>query len=436
MEYDFKELKDLPDQKRIELDITCATNPLVAKKYAFLRPVKKKLEKEINTLMYDKELDLLLGQVALTVKKSCKSFKFSLNKNDHTKARNDKFHKSNYSRMIKLLGIMDRQGFINIYKGNYYDDGFVSIYKSKGKLGGKTTIIEITDKLLFYLDIEKVKRNVVIYSDKELIEVKDSETKKVLYYSEIDNDVIKAYNALLQKHKVTVLNHECFLYYRRIYHDSLFGSGRWYSHFQNIRSEYRKYIKLDGEQTVEIDYESMQPLLLASINNILIDDNHKVYECYDQFKGDRSELRSLFKKGFMAVLFSSNKGEAYGSVLDKLKRDTKKVNKEFSSINSNYKYTEFNKVVVDTLVEHNSMLKQFMFDNTLWKDLQYKDSSIVEYIIKEFLKLGKPVLCYHDSFVVKISDSKLLERLMYSAWEYVCGNRLNIRLTKTEGERE
>lgn len=436
MKYNFRELKDIPHEKRIELDITCTTNMLVAKKYSFLRSVKSKLEKHIGTDKFDKELDLVLGQVALTVKKSCKSFKFSLNKNDHTKARNDKLHKSNYNRLVKLLGILDREGFIRLYKGNYYSDGYVSIYKNKGKLGGTTTIVEITDKLLFYLDIDKVKRNVVIYSDKELVQVKDSDTKSTLYFTDINSGIIKAYNELLDNHKVTLLNHECFLYYRRIYHDTLLGSGRWYSQFQNIRSKFRKFIKLDNEQTVEIDYESIQPLLLASLRGVAVNEDHKVYECYDEFEGDREELRSLFKKAFMAILFSRNINEAYGSVLDKLRNDTTKSEKEFASINKAYKYTEVCILVVDKLVKHNSILSPYIFDNTLWKELQYKDSSITEYIIREFVRLDKPVLCYHDSFVVKVSDEFLLEKLMYEAWEHVCGNSLNIRLTRTRGERE
>ena len=57
--------------------------------------------------------------------------------------------------------------------------------------------------------------------------------------------------------------------------------------------------------------------------------------------------------------------------------------------------------------------------------LQHYDSEIASLIIDKFIKLGKCILPWHDSFVVQVSDRDLLIHIMREAWESVLGKRDN-----------
>ena len=69
-------------------------------------------------------------------------------------------------------------------------------------------------------------------------------------------------------------------------------------------------------------------------------------------------------------------------------------------------------------------------------ELQYIDSQILEYIIKDFVSTDTPILCVHDSLVVPFGEDDRLEKIMKEAFYEVTGKKyitlkFNNNITKT-----
>ena len=55
----------------------------------------------------------------------------------------------------------------------------------------------------------------------------------------------------------------------------------------------------------------------------------------------------------------------------------------------------------------------------------YTDSQITAAVIRRFVELDKPILPVHDSYIVKVSNRKLLKEVMSEACVEVVGQALN-----------
>tara|TARA_B100001093_G_scaffold464465_1_gene481391 strand:- start:290 stop:664 length:375 start_codon:yes stop_codon:yes gene_type:complete len=65
-------------------------------------------------------------------------------------------------------------------------------------------------------------------------------------------------------------------------------------------------------------------------------------------------------------------------------------------------------------------------------DLMYTDSQITAAVIRRFIELDKPILPVHDSYIVKVSDSNLLKRIMREACEEEVGQILQFESEHSE----
>ena len=69
------------------------------------------------------------------------------------------------------------------------------------------------------------------------------------------------------------------LNYKRVFHDNLNTSGRWYSNnsFQTIAKEQRKNITINGKATVELDYSAIHPRILYCLEKKVVDKEFSPY---------------------------------------------------------------------------------------------------------------------------------------------------------------
>ena len=60
------------------------------------------------------------------------------------------------------------------------------------------------------------------------------------------------------------------LSYKRVFHDNLKGSGRYYSNnsFRTIKKEHRAEILIDNLPTAELDYSAIHPRILYTLEGI------------------------------------------------------------------------------------------------------------------------------------------------------------------------
>ena len=116
-----KELKELTEKERILISLQCEPLFLVSKPNRVFNHVFDLLSEGLE-VKYDKEVWLVITAVVKALKYHNKGTRFSLRKQDYTTA--NKVHKQKLSatRAREVLLLLEEQGFLEVYKGFYFND--------------------------------------------------------------------------------------------------------------------------------------------------------------------------------------------------------------------------------------------------------------------------------------------------------------------------
>ena len=164
--------------------------------------------------------------------------------------------------------------------------------------------------------------------------------------------------------------------------------GRFYGGWwQNIPKDYRRYITINGCQTVEVDFSTLHPTLLFLENKL--DPPADFYDLGLRTQGnprfepdaDKYEIKRKIIKGFANALINDERG------VHKLGEDAVKTLGMGSA--------ELKDLLIKT---HPVFAKAIKSDAGV--RYQYIDSRIAELVMMKLLKQNIVCLCVHDSFVV------------------------------------
>ena len=179
----------------------------------------------------------------------------------------------------------------------------------------------------------------------------------------------------------------------RIFSNGSFKSGgRFYrGWWQNVPSEYRKYITIDEFVTTEYDYSQLSPHMLYFAYN---------YEMGNEDAYDRvldGEHRDVVKQAFNAMVQSSTQ----------LLQKPEKVNMDGLEMT----WRELR----DRILEAHRPI-QHLFFKGIGNKLQYTDSCIAESVMLQFAELNRMTLPIHDSFIMRQGYAGDLEEAMRRAF--------------------
>ena len=162
----------------------------------------------------------------------------------------------------------------------------------------------------------------------------------------------------------------------RIFSNGSFKEGgRFYRvWWQNIPSEYRKFISIDRKRTAEVDFSQMSPHLLYIANYKELGSEDAYGRVLD------GEHRDTVKAAFNAMVQAS-------SVLKSCPNDIDMSALEMSWADLRDKIISAHKPISD------------QFFKGIGNKLQFKDSCIAERIMLNFADLDAPTLPVHDSFI-------------------------------------
>jgi len=171
--------------------------------------------------------------------------------------------------------------------------------------------------------------------------------------------------------------------------------GRYYRHWaQEIKREYRPYLTLNGEPTVELDFGCCHPSMLHA-------------EVGLPARADAYELpgvpRDLAKAAFSVLLFHDREETAPHAMFKSAK------DKGFDIT-----YGEGKRILAMMRAHHPAIEDYFFKGHSL--RLQYKDSCIAEDIMFSLIRDGIPFLPIHDSFVVPKRHESALSHHMNEAY--------------------
>lgn len=181
-------------------------------------------------------------------------------------------------------------------------------------------------------------------------------------------------------------------YIRRIFRENFKGNGRFHGPvYQQMNKKFREHILIDGEETIEIDYDAMHFRMLYHVIGVDYMD--------DPFAMPSKESRFFVKKaGYIMLNAKSRKAAILGVVHNYAKEGVYVTNVTAADI-------------LDRFCKRHPLISRFFY-NSRWKALFCAESEIVYDILCELKKKGIIGLPIHDSIIVKKKHEDLLRSLM------------------------
>lgn len=289
----------------------------------------------------------------------------------------------------------------------------------------KTLISHFTNARLSVFDIH-------YHDERESVVLRDGKKKDIEYEDTKETrnmrDILDAYNDLLRLthidcshldetyienksgRKLHINQNKKFV--RRVFNNSSWRQGgRFYGGWwQQIGSEHRPRIKLDGERTIEVDYSGIHIVLLyAELGiNYFNEYNDDPYTIYIPEINNSDFSRVLAKTAMLISVNAKDEVSALGAIREKFIHNEDKP-KSLSLTNA-----LLSKVLRQLRDKHPLIADKICSGAGI--DLQFTDSQITEKIVKHFTSISVPVLCIHDSYIVPEGYAGDLREMMRSAW--------------------
>ena len=179
--------------------------------------------------------------------------------------------------------------------------------------------------------------------------------------------------------------------------------GRFYrGWWQNVPSEYRKYITIDQKRTAEVDFSQLNPHLLYISNYKELGSEDAYSRVLD------GEHRDVVKQAFNAMVQASGPLKQCPHDID------------LSEVEMSWPELRDRIVAV-----HKPIADQFFVG--IGNKLQFKDSCIAERIMLQFVAIDAPALPVHDSFIVHHAYAELgeIEEIMRRAFYEEMGEHIS-----------
>lgn len=172
----------------------------------------------------------------------------------------------------------------------------------------------------------------------------------------------------------------------RVFNNGTFtNGGRFYGGWWiNLPKDYRKYIRINHKDTVEVDYSAHHIRMLYAEKDIELSAHDDPYQI------DVTD-RDTAKAAMLLILNNPDKEKAINTMRN---QGIKKA-----------------KVVCEELEKKHHLIKD-KFYQVEANSLMNKDSKVAEQIILRMLEIGLVVLPVHDSFIVNANHEELLMNVM------------------------
>lgn len=367
-----------------------------------------------------------------------------------SKAYSDNDQGISQRRMVILLDKLEENGYTDNFTGGVVDwkemDTVQSCIIFKTKLLDLFVGVDVSQEIDYF----------------NVVEIKDRETKELKSKSgvrgvKIITEYMNAYNQQLMN---TEISDETGLLsvqqYKRVFSDNLRQGGRIYNTAGGVQvknEEQRSYMKINGEEIVELDFKAMHPSLLYEQeyeeNSEDIDDwiknswngeynpygakmpflkvNQDKVEAFKNTFGlaKYDPIRNLNKHALMVSLNAKTYQKAYVQVTEEFRADQLEWDKD---LNKDAKFYGIESVgnfpghtVCQAVAAHNKPIAKYFFKDQGIK-MQYLDSEIVADVLNRLLMEDEVLLPEHDSVIVRASIKDKVIGYMRSAYKELMGS--------------
>jgi hypothetical protein len=360
---------------------------------------------------------------------------YSRNKNNYGKNSRYKRINVGYVGLTTVVVKLLENGLIEHVNGVCYRDAITKVIYA-----GYESKMKATSKLVRYIVKHKIKLNMISRHENERVIILRSEkvddVSDEIVYDDLpraiadSEKVLIDYNNLLAKTYIDLADdmitpderddyqgHSIDLSrkrVRRIFNNSSWSDGgRLYNvWWMECPKRLRKYIVIDGQPTVELDYSGFHIMLLyarVGINYLEHDD--------DPYVLDDHPHRSLNKRLMLIAINAKNDNAAVKATWEWRIGSGKR---ELYGIENHQGLHN----ILSALKTKHAPIARYIASGEGIK-LQYQDSCITIELIKHFTKMKVPILTIHDSFITTVMNKPFLMDMMKVAYGNSMYNYLN-----------
>ena len=336
-----------------------------------------------------------------------------------------------YRPMMRVIDGLETLGYLENHIG-FYDHNRRSGYQSR---------MRATPALIDLIKTGGVTPFMVSYDIGEVVLLRDADGNDLSFPETEETraiaDQVRSYNQFLSEHRISLaldvekirqglaktgkpaVDFTRTQLYRAFKVDFSSG-GRYYrGWWQEVPSDFRKHITIDGENCSELDYSGQSLGLLyffKGLERTWLKGDGDPYG----IEGEPGVDRNLMKKVFITCVNAASRDEAFWSV-------RKHINKKVKHLKSTSPLID--RLIDQTIINHPDIAEYFFSRG--WAGLQYQDSEIARYVLEHMQANGYVALPIHDSFVVQNRHLAQLFSLMKEAYRMLGINSIpDIKLEK------
>ncbi len=332
--------------------------------------------------------------------------------NEFTEIRNKSYFNIGYKGWANTVRIFEKLGYLTIFPGGYFEDQKKG-YQTKLKITDKFK--ELVNKFsLNYQDILKQTSPISLKDseDNEIKVINSKTTNPIRKRIDRYNNLILSSDIELPIDKIEFRKRKSTGFANRTYtkhylNRSYKSGGKYYGPcWQNLSKELRKEIKINGQETVELDFNAMHlHLLYCKVNKKLTDYIPEGKDAYQLPNRNRKIVKTSFTCCINNNCNKDNVNQVVGP----------KVAQKYPELfvkNTSYRD------IVDELGSHHPEVRQFFYAQ-IGNEVSYMESKVSDYIIGKLTRKNILVLNIHDSFIVSINYKDILLNTMIDAFKYL-----------------
>jgi hypothetical protein len=304
-----------------------------------------------------------------------------------------------------------KNNYITIKLGYHKKDG-----------NGFNTKLFISEKMISVLN-QINNKDTFNFAEGDLLHLKN-EKKHLIDFVDDDNTNemrknLKNIISFNSNHEFTLFDKKINYHLIRVFNNSSFiKGGRFYGEIQNIKSnniKTRQNLKIDNEETVEIDFSGLHPNMLYNMTNSQI--KGKVYDI------GLSINKKLIKKW---ILVSINAKDEKSARLGYYKWIRKTYNKNNPILNRKKRMEVFN-LIDAAFKKYHPMIVNKLYSGC-GIDLQYHDSCIMEKILLSCIDQKIEAYPIHDAIIVKKINANQAKEIMLNSYKDYMKTTFNLSI--------
>ena len=357
------------------------------------------ISKKIKLIDKNRQLEIIIANIlhACSIEHG-KALRVSLNCNDYT-GNNRVYKFLSYKILADIINALDKYHLIKKHTG----------FQVKNK-ARQTRIVATTKLIDLFKYIPTNELPYVVGSQANSLVILRNEDKEEISYTATPltknrTARLERINAVNKRFKVTYHNNRLSTDLHAVFNVDFEHGGRLYTSgfgHQGLQSDRRKLIKIDGQETVEIDFKAFHIMMLYAEKGIQLEDDPYLKI------STNDKLRPIVKKSLLLIINADTEEKATMRIHYEVYHELM-MGDLFTKLNLTPK-----KLVSRCKFAHPEIKDSF--GTGAGRRLMAKDAEIAMDVMEHFTNTDRPILPIHDSFIVQREHKDELEKVMKATY--------------------